>query len=328
MILINSKDEDYSTNMVCKWLLNFQKTFLRLGEDNVIKGLDILINNKGEHVSLFTENIQFNFSDIESYWLRKGKLKLNSKFTFTLREDEEFLASNSLFRYLMHEETQSLIDFMNYKLKQRPHLGNENLGEGNKLISFVIARECGLRIPQSFISTSKKNLYDYYEKNDKLIVKPIEDGYGTHENQLDVSTRYVIANEKTFENVSEYVFPSCMQEYIEKKIEIRVFYLKGELFSMAIFSQIDPKTKIDFRNYNDDKPNRMVPYNLPNSIALKIKLFMQRIELNSGSLDLILTRDNEYVFLEVNPAGQYGMVDFACNYGLDKRIAQFLAYEN
>lgn len=112
-----------------------------------------------------------------------------------------------------------------------------------------------------------------------------------------------------------------------KKIELRVFYLKGELFSMAIFSQNDINTKLDFRNYNDEKPNRMVPYNLPDAAASKVKLFMQKINLNSGSLDLILTNDNEYVFLEVNPAGQYGMVDVACNYGLDKLIAKYLANE-
>ena len=34
----------------------------------------------------------------------------------------------------------------------------------------------------------------------------------------------------------------------------------GTFYSSAIFSQNDPKTSVDFRNYNKDKPNRTPPY--------------------------------------------------------------------
>jgi len=93
---------------------------------------------------------------------------------------------------------------------------------------------------------------------------------------------------------------------------------------MAIFSQSDAKTKVDFRNYNDEKPNRMVPYKLPCDIEKKIDVFMKKINLNNGSIDFILTEKNEYFFLEVNPAGQYGMIEQACFYGLDEKIAKIL----
>lgn len=217
MVLITSRDEDYSTNMVCKWLWSFNIRFLRLGGGNVITALDIVSGDNNEDFSFYINKTQFNYSDIYSYWLRKGSLKLNLQFALTLSEEEEFLASKSLLRYL-HEETRSLIEFINYKLKQKPHIGNENVGEGNKLISFSIARECGLKTPQSYISANKMQLKDYFKKHHKLIVKPIEDGYGAIENQLDVSTRYILANEKTFEDVEEQLFPSCLQEYIEKRL--------------------------------------------------------------------------------------------------------------
>jgi len=46
--------------------------------------------------------------------------------------------------------------------------------------------------------------------------------------------------------------------------------------------------------------------------------------LNSGSIDILVTPNNEYVFLEVNPVGQFGMVSQPCNYYLEKRIAERL----
>ena len=39
---------------------------------------------------------------------------------------------------------------------------------------------------------------------------------------------------------------------------------------MAIFSQLDEKTKYDFRNYNHGKPNRNIPYKLPEDIKEKV----------------------------------------------------------
>ena len=41
---------------------------------------------------------------------------------------------------------------------------------------------------------------------------------------------------------------------------------------------------------------------------------------------MILNKNNEYVFLEINPVGQYGMVSEPCNYFLDKKIAHYLIY--
>ena len=93
---------------------------------------------------------------------------------------------------------------------------------------------------------------------------------------------------------------------------------------MAIFSQNDKQTKIDFRNYNDDRPNRYVPYLLPVSIEKKITKLMQKLNLTTGSVDLIKDIKGNYVFLEINPVGQFGMVSGPCNYYLEKRIAEFL----
>lgn len=118
--------------------------------------------------------------------------------------------------------------------------------------------------------------------------------------------------------------PSLFQEYIEKKYEIRSFYFKGSFKSMAIFSQQNEKTKIDFRNYDHSRPNRYVPYNLPREIENKLHKLMLALNLNCGSIDLIISPDGDYYFLEVNPVGQYQWVSKYCNYFLERMIVQNL----
>ena len=86
-------------------------------------------------------------------------------------------------------------------------------------------------------------------------------------------------------------------------------------------------TKIDFRNYNRKKPNRTPPYDLPNRIEKKIKSCMKALNLNSGSIDMIVTPNDDYIFLEVNPVGMFWQVSFPCNYNIEEQIAKYLLDE-
>lgn len=117
---------------------------------------------------------------------------------------------------------------------------------------------------------------------------------------------------------------SLVQNYIEKKYELRVFYFEKLFYTMAIFSQNDSKTSVDFRNYNKEKPNRTVPYKLPYEVEQKLINLMDKLDLNCGSIDMIVEKNNEYVFLEVNPIGQFGMISSPCNYNLERIIAKYL----
>jgi len=126
------------------------------------------------------------------------------------------------------------------------------------------------------------------------------------------------------ESLPDEFFPSLFQKNISKKYELRVFYLNKKFYSMAIFSQNDSQTKTDFRNYNFEKPNRNVPYSLPRVVKVKINKLMKVLELETGSLDLLVDENDDYYFLEINPVGQYGMVSYPCNYYLDKIIAEEL----
>jgi glutathione synthase/RimK-type ligase-like ATP-grasp enzyme len=93
---------------------------------------------------------------------------------------------------------------------------------------------------------------------------------------------------------------------------------------MAIFSQGDNKTSLDFRRYNRSFENRKVPFQLPEIIEEKLNGLFNALNLNCGSIDLIFTSNDEYLFLEINPVGQFGMVSFPCNYHLEKIIAEYL----
>jgi glutathione synthase/RimK-type ligase-like ATP-grasp enzyme len=48
---------------------------------------------------------------------------------------------------------------------------------------------------------------------------------------------------------------------------------------------------------------------LPSAIQAKLLALMDRLGLVFGCVDIILTPAGEYVFLEVNPSGQWGWIE-------------------
>ena len=82
--------------------------------------------------------------------------------------------------------------------------------------------------------------------------------------------------------------------------------------------------RADFRRYNAHRPNRTVPYRLPAGLAAGLRALLDELRMETASVDFIRTPGGRHVFLEVNPAGQFGMMSHPCNYRLEKRVASYL----
>lgn len=83
---------------------------------------------------------------------------------------------------------------------------------------------------------------------------------------------------------------------VKKSFEIRSFYLHGEFYSMAIFSQRNKQTSVDFRKYCTELPNKNEPFKLPDDIEEKLDKLYKKLDLNTGSADFIVDKEGNYVF--------------------------------
>ncbi len=209
---------------------------------------------------------------------------------------------------------------------QLPKISNIGV---DKFSTLKRALKIGLDIPPSIITNSKKELLSFYKENESLITKPLFELISFYTEKEVTYHEAKLYNETEILELEDKFFPSFFQKYMDKDIEIRSFFIEGKFYSMAIFSQLDKQTSIDYRNYNREQPNRNVPYQLPKRIEKKLKILMFDLKLNTGSIDIIKTKENKYVFLEVNPTGQFGFVSKSCNYYLEEVIAKTLIeYDN
>lgn len=200
-----------------------------------------------------------------------------------------------------------------------------------KLTNLKRAQEVGIDIPITLITKFKDEVVRFKQQCGKIITKPLgEMPYFNHEidGESTIATAYTEeVTEHVLEGMPNSFYPSLFQEKLDKELELRIFFLNGICYSMAIFSQLDQQTAVDFRMYNTEKGNRSIPYTIPEEFSHKIKSLMDSLNYNMGSLDVIKTKEGKYVFLEINPYGQFGMTSVPCNYYLDEKIAKFLIDE-
>jgi ATP-GRASP peptide maturase of grasp-with-spasm system len=308
MILIISIYNDYSTTTVIEWLNFFNKKWIRINEDDKIN-LDFMAND----VIFNVNNTSFNLSEIKSCRYRRGFLNFTNN-------PEDLISSFSNF---VTKEFNHVEKYIYHKLKSNKTINDFGNSTINKLIVSDIARNLKLKTPKDYLVNSKIILESIILQNQEQFITKSISGYPSH--KFNNFTLYNFTQKVNLQELNTSKFSlSLVQNYIEKQFELRIFYLHRIFYSMAIFSQTNPKTIVDFRNYDKDLPNRTVPFKLPKKIEIKLEKLMNNLKLNCGSIDMIVDKEDEYYFLEVNPIGQFGMVSNPCNYNLNKVIAEYL----
>ncbi|UOU97263.1 grasp-with-spasm system ATP-grasp peptide maturase [Chryseobacterium daecheongense] len=339
MFFVQTNTNDKSTNDVLDWIFYFdRKAFiLRLNNEVAIKSFSYTISNKNkEEFLLQSVNDEIITDSYRQFWYRRGRftfsapqfttqklpIALCQKINNNLNKEQEYI--HNVLNGLLSDNTKKTINTFQQNFT-------------NKIKNLKFAVESGLQVPDSLVTNNFSRLLHFSSQYKSIITKDIEMdeikiSYDlnykfiigarvqmlTHQDILETKEKY------QKELTTRYAF---YQQYIEKKYELRIFYLKGKFYTMAIFSQANEKTKIDFRNYDMERPNRCIPYQLPKEIEDKLDLFMQSIDMNCGSIDMIYTPEGEYVFLEVNPIGQFQWVSRNCNYDIERQIALDLITE-
>lgn len=312
LLLIDNLQD--SADEIVRWLLSKDWRVVR---PNDFGSIAIDYNLSENDAILNVEGNKFKWSEIDSIFYNIQTLPVK----FSECSDVEM---NRSVQINLRNEVQALFAHLSSRFS-KPVLGHSpfhNL-KVNKLNSLNIARKCGLTVPETAIVCGQAELLRYKKIWGDIVTKNIDTGIYV------VTPKLIIDGQKTelladqfVMAQSQYFRPSLIQKLIEKEFEVRTFFIRGTLYSVAIFSQRNEQTKVDFRCGNFEGDIRMVPFRLPDDIKKKLIDFMEISNLSMGSIDMIYSKTSEFVFLEVNPHGQFGFLSKCGNYYLEKAIAE------
>lgn len=314
ILILTTRGYEQGTTPVINWLIYKKaKFFILTYEDILSKKTAYKIDIENQDVLINNISVKDN---VKVIWYRRFYL---SKLLFKNKDDK-------LLEQLHHEslsELETLLNYLRFFFKGKLHVPRESLIGENKLIYLDLAKQAGISCPPTIVTNNKNDLVDFYLNCEKKIIsKPIYfSRYYCIENTT-YSVQTTKYDDQMISTTPDYFFPTLFQEAIDSIFEIRVFYLDKRFFSTAaVYSSHDGNIDLKL-NYRANHLH-WVSYELPEAIRQKLIHFMELNDLTTGSIDLLRT-DSDFIFLEVNPVGQYLAPSEFSNHYVDYEISEYL----
>lgn len=295
VLIVTSSIDETATYVMEKY--HDRATFFRVNVDEFGQ-YDFKIGNKGWGIS-------------------KGILKITSNDTYSIYYRKPMLPDLTEYEPQYHlmikrdiiSVINGIVDSFYGKVLTKPCVLRK---VENKVYQLIYASEKGWKIPGSYIGNSI-NECSKYEK-DLSIIKPLTTGKVYSKTGCEIYQTQLFSG--AYEDVNNT--PVYLQKYVEKSYEVRVTIIGNSVYSV----RIDTKNKIDWRaDYHNHKYTCIV---CPSEIVQKCYQMMNDYSLNFGAFDFIVTHEGEWIFLEVNPNGQWLWLEKALDLDVSGKIVEYL----
>ena len=268
-----------------------------------------------ERLTLANEEGEFDLREVGSIWHRRLNMgaRLPSGLDKQLRH-----ASLGEANAAAHGMLASLKAF------RMDHLHHIRHAE-NKQLQLQVARELGLNIPRTLTTNDPSAVHAFAKSCEDGMVTKMLSSFAIYDEgkELVVFTN-VVKPEDLADLSGLSLCPATFQELIPKSLEIRVTVVGHRVMSAAIDSQASVRTAHDWRRDGAHMLQDWRPYQLPLEVEEKILRLMDYFSLNYGAIDIILTPDDEHVFLELNPCGEFFWLERAPGLPISSAIADLL----
>lgn len=200
-------------------------------------------------------------------------------------------------------------------LKDRLWVNNYyNLLEADhKPYQLQVASSIGFDIPDTLITSDPekaKSFWDYCNK--QMVIKTL---------MLTMTDdKFAFTNKFTEDTLSKIdrikTSPVILQKIIPSKYELRITIVGGSIFPVKVITN----SLLDWRR----NCIGLEVYLLSDQIKNKCFKLVKQLGLQYGCIDMIVTPDNQYVFIEINPNGQWSFVEERTGMPIGKAIARLL----
>ncbi|WP_268224857.1 MvdC/MvdD family ATP grasp protein [Sinomicrobium oceani] len=319
MILFLTHSEDhYTIDIVRKQCEALGKKVFRMNTDlfSHRARFGYSCDNSSKDLYWSVDNNGFSVRDIEAVWYRK---------LWAIKPPRD-LAPEYHAIYLQEYQTMRNIFFASLKhVPWMNPIATDHAISQDKFGQLQVAARHGLDIPKSLFTNDPDRAREFFyrECRKKMIVKL----HGSLSRSMRGDTPFfptTAIEEKDVERLD--VLPLCpmiFQEMIPKSYELRIIYIDGMFYTGKINTSNTMPGNTDWRTAT--APDiAWEPYTLPETICKCLTAMMREMGLFFGALDMIRHQNGSYIFLEVNPQGEWGMLQRDLQYPIGETIAKKL----
>lgn len=193
-----------------------------------------------------------------------------------------------------------------------------------KASQFKVAAALGFELPPTLFTNSPEEFLKFYRQhNGNIVSKPAATSF--HRIAGTIFSRYteVVSKRDVGHAHAVRYCPVIFQAYVPKRVELRITVVGQKVFAAEIHSQETNHTRHDWRRYDHYK-TPYFPHELPIEVEQRCVQLVEKLGLCYGALDVVLTPDGRYVFLEINPNGQYLWIELATGLPISDAICDLL----
>lgn len=186
----------------------------------------------------------------------------------------------------------------------------------HKPLQWSVARQVGLAVPDTLVTTSPDDARRFIQRapGSKTVFKAFIA-------MTDAWRETRLVEDSDLEHIASVrLAPVIFQEYVPG-VDLRIIQV-GERFYAAELDARRTSYPVDMRMVIGEAKVRAV--SLPQAVEAKLLTLQKRLGLVYGAIDMRLTDSGEYVFLEVNPAGQWLFVETLTGLPISQAVADQL----
>ncbi|MEV2276531.1 ATP-grasp ribosomal peptide maturase [Nocardiopsis sp. NPDC049922] len=198
---------------------------------------------------------------------------------------------------------------------------NRNAAAAHKPHQLAAAARAGLSVPESLITNITDAARHFTCARRETVYKSMtgapDTGGGTGPNTALYTTRV------TEEEITPGVAATAhlFQTWVDKAYEVRITVVGPRLFAARIDAG-SARAHTDWRSDYRSLSYRLVEP--PRHVAVAVRRLMSDLHLTYGALDFVVTPEGRWVFLELNPNGQWGWIQLATGQPIAAAIAHEL----
>ncbi|HEX3766569.1 MAG TPA: hypothetical protein VHW23_48075 [Kofleriaceae bacterium] len=193
-----------------------------------------------------------------------------------------------------------------------------------KLMQLSLAGRLGLEVPETLVTNDPAELRAFHREHGRLITKHVDPWALENSDLTRAHQRFTqpVSRRDLMALASARWCPVFAQAYVPKRVELRVTLVGEQVFAAEIHSQRSAHTRHDCRRIG--RAAALVRHDLPDDIARKCRLVARALDLHYGAFDFVVTPDGRYVFLEVNPGGEYHWIEGLLHLPITDAIVELL----
>ena len=184
------------------------------------------------------------------------------------------------------------------------------------------AVKLGFLVPDTVI-TNNEILVRELANRYKLVAKAVSSGYVESDNGNKAIFTSAITDSDIGDLAGLELAPVTFQERLDKASDIRVTVVGDIVFAAEILSQARESSRIDWRATDDPNIDHL-RHSLPPKIEDLCRKLVQQFSLAFGAIDLVKTKKGEYIFLELNPNGEWVWIEDRLRLPISHQIAKWL----